>query len=115
MRSNETFFYVACTIAVALWTADAVLDLNLFQFPTDEKIAVQSVSFSQVQPIFKNRCLKCHSAHNWDWTNYDVAYAKRDRIKSRVWTTRSMPLGSSDITEDERRLIRDWVDSGASK
>jgi uncharacterized membrane protein len=43
--------------------------------------------------------------------DYKTSYEKREQIKLRVWTNRTMPIGP--ITEEERMKIRDWVDQGA--
>lgn len=68
-----------------------------------------------IQPIFKNRCIQCHNGQNSlpNWMDYKTAYNKRDLIKLRVWTNRTMPIGP--ITEKERIKIRDWVNQGAKE
>lgn len=78
--------------------------------PEEEKPTTE-VYFADVKPIFQNRCKTCHSQAHWDWTKYDVAFKNRDKIRTRVWVTRTMPQGGL-ITEKERVTIRDWVDQG---
>lgn len=67
---------------------------------------------TDMKPIFQQRCYSCHQSGYWDWTKYDNAFKYKDKIRWRVWETRTMPLGGN-ITEDERKKIRDWVDQGA--
>lgn len=110
MKSDVLAGLVFLTM-LSLWTADTVLDLGWFR-PANGVRTVPLTTFGEVKPIFADRCLKCHSSDNWNWTNYDTAYRYRVQIKNRVWITRSMPLGG-DMTENERQSIRDWVDGGA--
>lgn len=110
---QDSLFWIVLMACVALWAADTVWDLGLIPNPV-EASPTQSVKFSQVRPIFEGRCQRCHSEAKWDWTDYDVAYSKRQSIKARVWILRTMPVGG-EITQDERKLIRDWVDDGGRK
>lgn len=80
-----------------------------------------------VQPLFLGKCARCHnddSAYLPNWTDYSSAYMNRLEIRRRVWDCwkgkyykQAMPAGNCPevhtITEDDRALIRDWVDSGA--
>ena len=80
-----------------------------------------------VQPLFLGKCARCHnddSAYLPNWTDYTSAYMNRVEIKRRVWECwkgkyykQAMPAGNcpevQTITEADRVLIRDWVDSGA--
>lgn len=84
----------------------------------------QTVTFSQVQPIFQNRCATCHSAKPTDdvfktaplGAMYDTpeqikAYA--DKIKTRAVVSKDMPLGNkTGMTDDERKLIGEWIAGG---
>lgn len=113
MREDWTVLAIFVTL-VALWTADTVMDAGWFPDPLQPAVEVHTPTFADVKPIFENRCLECHSAEHWNWTNYDTAFAKRREIYNRVWGTRSMPMGKS-MPESERVTIRDWVDGGAAK
>lgn len=84
-----------------------------------------AVSFSQVQAILNQRCVSCHSAHPTD----DVFKAPPNgisfedpltiknlaaRIHERVWITKNMPLANKTLmTDPERELLAQWVESGA--
>ncbi len=84
----------------------------------------QTVTFSQVQPIFQNRCATCHSAKPTDdvfktaplGAMYDTpeqikAYA--DKIKTRAVVSKDMPLGNkTGMTDDERKMIGEWIAGG---
>ena len=72
------------------------------------------ITFDTVKPIFAKKCYACHHQPHWNWTNYDTAFRNRKKIKLRVWTLRTMPMGMP-ITEAERTLIKDWVDGGGQK
>ena len=79
------------------------------------------IPFSQVQPIFQSRCVSCHSPQPIDdvfkvtpkgislVTEQDIR-AVLPQIYQQVAVTRIMPLtNKTNMTEDERRLITDWV------
>lgn len=81
-----------------------------------------------VRPLFLGKCSRCHNDQSTflpDWGNYVAAYNDRKEIKWRVWDAwkanyykQSMPAGNCpemrSITEADRALIRDWVDTGAA-
>jgi mono/diheme cytochrome c family protein len=80
-----------------------------------------------VQPLFLGKCARCHNDEATflpDWSTYQSAYTHRQEIRRRVWDAwkanyykQAMPAGNCPemrtITEADRALIRDWVDSGA--
>jgi uncharacterized membrane protein len=107
---DEFLLALVFAALLGIWVADTILNLG-FKEPTRGDT---DVSFAEAKPIFEKRCVSCHSQPHWNWTNYDVAYAKRDQIKNRVWNLRNMPLGAG-MPEEERKVIKDWVDSGAKK
>ena len=73
------------------------------------------VTYSKVQPIFKERCASCHN-ENWadkNWMDIKVARANADKIKLRV-EQRTMPPGNlTGMTDEERELIKAWVNNGS--
>lgn len=71
---------------------------------------------NDVRPIFVTNCSECHNSRGpgKNWLNYDVAYENRARIRERVWYLRDMPLGRQ-MAEEDRRIIKQWVDQGAAK
>lgn len=82
-----------------------------------------------VLPILMGKCARCHSEQNHlmqNWLDYRTASAERWEIKRRVWDSWSgayfkqpMPTVNSPeheaISDEERAIIRDWVESGASQ
>ena len=88
----------------------------------------KAVTYLQdVLPIFMGKCYRCHDnqakfLHNW--LDYNDAFHDRAEIKRRIWDSwngryfkQPMPTVNSPeyqgITEEERVLIKDWVESGA--
>jgi mono/diheme cytochrome c family protein len=81
-----------------------------------------------IQPLFLGKCVRCHNEEGRflpNWSDYKTAYADRVEIKRRVWDSwkgnyfkQPMPAGNcpecQTITEADRALIRDWVNSGAA-
>jgi mono/diheme cytochrome c family protein len=79
-----------------------------------------------VLPILMGKCGRCHSEQSFlqNWLDYTNASKKRWEIKRRVWDSwhgayfkQPMPTGNSPesqaMTEEERVIVRDWVESGA--
>lgn len=116
MKHQDFLFWTVLLVLVGVWTVDSVMDFGLVPNPMEVQApsSNEPVTFEAVRPIFQDRCVKCHSSSNWNWTDYETAYAKRVQIRDRVWVLRSMPLGQA-MPEAERMLVRDWVDSGAQK
>ncbi len=71
-----------------------------------------------ISKIFANRCGLCHVAGGTlpNWADYEIAFAKKDRIFQRVIVDRSMPpQGISTMTDEERAKIEKWIQAGAPK
>jgi len=80
-----------------------------------------------VLPILMGKCTRCHNDQNHvmqNWMDYHSASAERWEIKRRVWDSwkgayfkQPMPTVNSPehgaITDEERAIIRNWVESGA--
>jgi len=71
-------------------------------------------------PIFQDRCSQCHNANSApqpNWLDYDTAKSKKDRILDRVYTKKDMPpFGNvTKITDQEREVLKNWVEEGAQK
>lgn len=80
-----------------------------------------------VLPIFIGKCFRCHNDQTRflnNWSDYNAAVADRWEIRRRIWDSwkgdyfkQPMPTMNSPesdaITEQERALIKAWVDSGA--
>lgn len=84
------------------------------------------VEFAQINTIFNERCISCHSSKPTD--NFytaapnGVAYdtpldiiKKKDLIMQRVVITRTMPLNNkTNMTLEEREAVRCWLEQGAN-
>jgi mono/diheme cytochrome c family protein len=80
-----------------------------------------------IQPIFMGNCSSCHNQQSrfvYNWLDYKTAYADRWEIRRRIWDSwkgsyykEAMPIANSPeslaLTDEERLMIRNWVDSGA--
>lgn len=80
-----------------------------------------------IQPIFMGDCSACHNQQSrfiYDWLDYKTAYADRWELRRRIWDSwkgnyykESMPVANSPealaITDEQRLIIRKWVDDGA--
>lgn len=85
-----------------------------------------SVSFAEINMIFQNRCVSCHSAKPTDdiykvapnGVKYDTPQEivlKKDLVIQRVVLTKTMPQNNkTNMTEEERDKIRCWIEQGAS-
>jgi uncharacterized membrane protein len=84
------------------------------------------VSMNEVQAIVQKRCITCHSSKPTDDvftappngvvydTPQDIAKLK-DKIMQRVVVTKTMPQGNkTGMTEEERNLIRCWIEQGGN-
>jgi mono/diheme cytochrome c family protein len=80
-----------------------------------------------VLPIIMGRCMRCHNPQAkllYDWSDYKTAFGDRWEIERRVWDSwqgryykQVMPVGAgppSQMTEQERKVIRNWVRTGAT-
>src|SRR5271170_2040647 len=79
-----------------------------------------------IQPIFMGNCSRCHNQQSrfvYDWLDYKTAYADRWEIRRRIWDSwkgtyykEAMPIANSPeslaLTDEERLMIRNWVDDG---
>lgn len=83
------------------------------------------VSFAEVNAIVQQRCVACHSSSPTDdvykmapnGVMYDTPediVKKKDLIMQRVVITKTMPQNNkTNITEEERNIIRCWIEQGA--
>lgn len=82
------------------------------------------VNISEVYTIVQKRCISCHSSHPTDdvikappngvvyETPQDIIKLK-DKIMQRVVITKTMPQNNkTNMTEEERNLIRCWIEQG---
>lgn len=83
-------------------------------------------AFVKVQGIVQARCLACHSARPTDPTfpvppngvtfeSPEILRQYAQRIRDRVYVSKTMPLvNRTNMTDEEREIMNAWVLSGAS-
>jgi uncharacterized membrane protein len=83
------------------------------------------VNFSEVNAIIQSRCISCHSSQPTDkvytappngvvYDTPDDIVRRKDLILQRVVVTKTMPLNNkTNMTPEERELIRCWIQQGA--
>ena len=92
----------------------------------DPNACKTDVTISEVNAIFQQRCMSCHSSKPTDdiftVPPNGVVYDKpedivnmKEKILQRVVVTKTMPQNNkTGMTEEERTLIRCWIEQGAS-
>ena len=93
--------------------------------PANPGACRSSVSFTEVNVIIQKRCISCHSARPTDdiykvapnGVMYDTPndiVKKVDLIMQRTVLTKTMPQNNkTNMTEEERDLLRCWIEQGA--
>lgn len=85
--------------------------------------------FRDVLPILMGKCGRCHGGQSTfirNWLDYKTAFGDRQEMKRRVWHSwkgsyfkQPMPIQNSPeaqvITEEERLIIKQWVENGAPR
>ena len=86
----------------------------------------KEISFAEVNSIIQNRCITCHSAKPTDdfykappngiaYDTPEKIVLLKDKIMQRVVVTKTMPQNNkTNMTENERDIIRCWIDQGAT-
>ena len=73
----------------------------------------------QVRAIFQKRCAYCHNSSSSipNWLDYATAFSYRTAIYQKVVVEKSMPMApyNTAMTDDERKIIGEWVNAGAPK
>ena len=94
--------------------------------PQPSNIKCRDISFTEVNNIIQQRCVQCHSSKPTDdiykappnGVKYDTPLeiaAKKDLIMQRVVVTKTMPQNNkTNMTPEERDVIRCWIEQGAS-
>ena len=94
--------------------------------PQASNIKCKEVSFAEVNSIITERCISCHSSRPTDdvytappnGVIYDTPadiVKKIDQIMQRVVITKTMPQNNkTNMTPEERDIIRCWIEQGAS-
>ena len=87
--------------------------------------SARPVSYAEARAVVNRRCIECHSERNTsrafriapqgvllDTAQQMKQYAQR--IEVRVVVERTMPIANmSRMTEEERRVLANWVKTGA--
>ncbi len=85
----------------------------------------REISFAEVNALVQERCIQCHSSKPTDnvytsppnGVKYDTPQeivVKKDLILQRVVITKTMPQNNkTNMTPEERDLIRCWIEQGA--
>ena len=94
--------------------------------PQTSHVKCKEVSFAEVNMIVQQRCLSCHSSRPTDdvysappnGVVYDTPadiVKKKELIMQRVVVTSTMPQNNkTNMTPEERDLVRCWIEQGAS-
>lgn len=115
---------------LSVWVMPAsVLILLAVVFATAPKASTtkcSEISFATANAIIQQRCVSCHSSMPTDdvykvapnGVKYDTPQeivAKKDLILQRVVLTKSMPQNNkTNMTPEEREMIRCWIEGGAN-
>lgn len=114
---------------LSVWVMPAsVIILLAAAYVTRPQIATtecKEVPFARVNAIITERCVSCHSSRPTDDVNtappngvvYDTPddiIKKKDLIMQRVVVTKTMPQNNkTNMTPEERDLVRCWIEQGA--
>jgi uncharacterized membrane protein len=94
--------------------------------PQPSNVKCKEISFAEVNNIIQKRCISCHSSKPTDdvytappnGVKYDTPLeiaAKKELIMQRVVLTNNMPQNNkTNMTPEERDVIRCWIGQGAS-
>lgn len=94
--------------------------------PQPSNVKCKEISFAEVNSIIQQRCISCHSSKPADdvytappnGVKYDTPLeiaAKKELIMQRVVLTNNMPQNNkTNMTPEERDVIRCWIEQGAS-
>jgi len=133
-RRRMRLIWPCLTVALGGIVFTNALAQNAVPSPANAVMASTSTNqgptyLGDIQPIFMGNCSRCHNQESrfvYNWLDYKTAYADRGEIKRRVWDSwkgtyykESMPVANSPeslaLTDEERILIRNWVNSGAPR
>lgn len=114
---------------ISIWIMPAsVIILLAVAYVTAPKVSntkCGEVSFIEVNNIIQQRCVSCHSSRPTDdvytappnGVKYDTPLeivAKKELILQRVVLTKTMPQNNkTNMTPEERDIIRCWIEAGA--
>ena len=109
--------------AVALLGAVLAVTMPEKADPNVAQAASEPVSIAKVQQVMNDRCIQCHAAQTTMMPtaakgilldNAESVKTNAQLIYQQVVLQKAMPLGNStQMTEAERALIKNWFESGA--
>ena len=95
------------------------------QSATAAAAAPQTITFAQIQPVLKERCVVCHSQKP-TFAGFrqppggllldtpEQVKAAASRIHQQTIATQTMPIGNlTKMTDEERALLGKWLAEGA--
>lgn len=94
--------------------------LTLLIVTASHRLAAHEASliyFKDVAPIFEKRCSGCHSSNSTgsiNWSDYKTVFEMKEQIYLKVVSLKSMPLYSK-MPQEERNLIKLWIEQGAQE
>jgi uncharacterized membrane protein len=86
--------------------------------PAAQAAAAQPVTYAQLRTVLDQRCAMCHAEQvqmkNVRLDSPELVAQHAQNLYQQVVVTRQMPMNNStNITEDERQLIKRWFEGGA--
>jgi len=117
-NQGRVVWWIPATAALAVVGLAAAISPPL-------ETTARAVPFSQVQAVITRRCAPCHSAlptqpgfpqapNGVMFDTPDQMVSRAQQIYQQAVVTKNMPFGNlTNITQDERDLLADWVREGA--
>jgi len=86
--------------------------------PAAQAAAAQPVTYAQLRTVLDQRCAMCHNEQvqmkNVRLDSPELVAQHAQNLYQQVVVTRQMPMNhTTNITEDERQLIKRWFEGGA--
>jgi len=97
----------------------ALVGLAIWLTPPPQRAPTGALRFSEVKAIVDQRCTPCHNAtlqqKNVALHTAELIGQHAPMVYQQVVVQRTMPLNNAtQITDDERALIKRWFESGAA-
>jgi len=64
-----------------------------------------------IKPIFVNTCVECHSGS----LKYEVVYSQRFKILNKLKNNEMPPKYTTGLSQNEKNLVIQWIETGAKK
>jgi uncharacterized membrane protein len=121
-RNAHPWPYAAVGVAVILgaivWMKPAPVATTSIAASADSTGATASIGYKELQPVLAQRCYMCHGAEvqmkNVRLDSPQGVSTHAQAIYQQVVVAKIMPMNNStQITDAERGLIKQWFESGA--